>query len=841
LQKTPGMPGSTLHRFFISIVVPSILAIALYVISIFLVILPSFETNILGVKKEMISELTNAAWSLVEEYHLEAESGRMNEDSAMHLAALRVEQIRYGDQYKDYFWIIDKTPVMVMHPYRSDLEGSSLSNYEDPEGKLLFVEAVETVKNGGEGYIHYMWQWKDDSTRTVPKLSYVKEFEPWGWIIGTGIYLEDVSEEIRLLKKRLLRIALLITMVTGLILAFIIRQSLLIEKKRKQAEQSLKRSRQKYKSLVDASTEGTLMVLNEKIIYSNQKFYNLSGYDTDELRNLHIGNLFETPWEDLTGSISDPHKTVSSEGKLRCNDGSGKEVVIAVSRVSYGEQDGYILVLKEVDMQHQYKKSTEVFSSEIQASMALSFQPVKSFTREMMKCSSTTRIRDVAALMARKEQQVVFVVQDDLVIGVVTDSDLRTRVLAGSGEVDRPVLEIMSSPVVTISGEAPLHEGLILMRKHGISHLAVRSGTGRITGRVDYSDLIDFQPNAIIHLIHEINASEKIQQLKESYSRMTVMVRAFTDSGVHAVHITRTISLVNDAIHRRIITLALEEAGPPPCDFAFLVMGSEGRREQTLATDQDNAIVYADLPEEEQAGAEAYFLELGARINKDLNASGYQFCKGDMMAMNPRWTQPLSKWKEYFSGWVREGGPHDIMEASICFDFRVVFGDKTLAASLREHVHKIPGTQSAFYLHMARAIVKFKSPLNVFGGIAGSDAVSDEVNLDAKKVLFPLVAFLRLYAVREKIAETNSMERAALLHSGKILSDSIYEEVTESFAFVTGLRLRAQVEALGGSTPPGNLIDLNTLSRMERTNLKKILSGISELQSMVSLDFKGAE
>lgn len=832
------MAERTLHRFFISIVVPTILAIALYIISIFLVILPSFEANILEVKKEMISELTNAAWSLLDEYHQEVRTNQLAEDSARHMAASRVEQIRYGEEYKDYFWIIDKTPVMIMHPYRPELEGRSLIDYKDPEGTLLFVEAVETVDAQGEGFIDYMWQWKDDPTRTVPKLSYVKEFKPWGWIIGTGIYLEDVRQEIRLLKKRLLRIAMLITAITGIILGFVIRQSLLIEKRRKLAENNLRRSREKYKALVDASTEGTLMILNDKIIYSNLKFCNLSGYDPSETRNMLIGELFNAGWTDLTASIGDPKKTVSKEGRLHCKDGSWKEVVISLSRVSYGEQSGYIMVLKEVSAQHQFKKNFGILTSEMQISLALSHQPLKPIAKELKKCPSTSSIREVAAILARKQQQVLFVSQDDRIIGVVTHSDLTHRVIADSVDTGMPVVQIMSSPVVSIRDDAPVYQALLMMKKHGISHLAVGDSADQLHGVISISDIIDIQPNAITHLIYEINAAEGIQQLRDLYSRLTVLVTAFTESGHKAEHITGIISTANDAIHRRIIVLAMEEAGPPPCGFAFLVTGSEGRREQTLATDQDNAIVFQDLPADRSARATTYFLGLGNKINSDLNDIGYNFCKGDMMAMNPRWTQPLSVWKDYFSGWIRNGNPNDVMEASICFDFRPVFGDEELASDLRKHIKEVSENQSAFFFHMAQAIVKYKSPLNVFGNIIGNESGPGEHLLDIKRAIFPVVASLRLYAVREGLSETNSLERADRLNACGVLGDSMYEDLVEAHALMTGLRLRTQVEALGRNAPPGNLVDLHQVTRIEMAVLKKILSEIGELQSKVSFDFK---
>jgi signal transduction histidine kinase len=258
-------------KISLSIVVPSFLTIILFIISIYALVIPSFERNMMERKKEMISELTNTAWSLVSDYFDETQKKLISMEEAMQMAASKIEKMRYGPDQKDYFWISDMRPAMIMHPYRKELIGSELSTYQDPNGKKLFVEAVKAVEGNGEGYIDYFWQWKDDSTRIVPKLSYVKGFQPWGWIIGTGIYIEDVKEEIADLEKRLLRISFFIALLICFLLFYIIRQSLKIERKRKEAENDLLLSRQKYKSLVEASTEGTIMMMGRKIIFANLK------------------------------------------------------------------------------------------------------------------------------------------------------------------------------------------------------------------------------------------------------------------------------------------------------------------------------------------------------------------------------------------------------------------------------------------------------------------------------------------------------------------------------------------------------------------------------------------
>ncbi len=835
------MPEKSLRRFFISIVLPSILAIGFFILSIFIIILPSFERNIMEVKKEMISELTNTAWSLLDEYHREAVTGNMQEDSAKHLAADRVREIRYGDDYKDYFWIIDMQPVMIMHPYRTELIGKDLSDYEDPEGKLLFVEAVRISEGEGEGYIDYMWQWKDDSTRIVPKLSFVKAYEPWGWVVGTGIYLEDVREEIRTLRSRILWMSLLITLIISIILSFIIRQSLGIENKRKQAEANLQKSRLKYKSLVESSTEGTLMFQKGEIIFSNIKVSDISGYDPFEIRKLSFGELFETSWDELVGTFTDPKKSVSFETRLKCQDGSAKEVVVTASRIPYADDTGYVIILKEISARRKFEKENEFLSRELQTSLLLMDQPIRSLIGEIKTCPPQTPVREAASIMTRKQKNVLFISQEENIIGVISDRDLMKRVLAENASPERPVVEFMTSPVLYISEDAPMYEALLKMKSHQVSHLVTLGADDRVSGVIGYKDLSEFQHNAISFMIREIEIAENMAGIKATYKRLPVLISALIESGSRTISLTNIITSVNDAVHGRIIQLAVEDLGAPPCRFSFMVFGSEGRREQTLATDQDNGIVFEHADNQKEEDMKAYFLSLGERVNRDLHDAGYHYCRGDVMARNPKWTQSLAQWKEQFNGWINTSDPHAIMEANIFFDFRSVYGDEALIRELRDHISDTSENKAVFFYHMAQSVLKFKPPLNIFGHIVGNDSEADELLLDSKKILFPVISFLRLYSIREKIDATNSMERAGLLLSGKIIDHETYEEIIQAWSFLTMLRLRSQVDSITRNEPPGNMANIKKLSRIEQGTLKKIFSGVSELQTRVGFNFKGSE
>ncbi|MDT8431505.1 MAG: DUF294 nucleotidyltransferase-like domain-containing protein [Bacteroidales bacterium] len=377
------------------------------------------------------------------------------------------------------------------------------------------------------------------------------------------------------------------------------------------------------------------------------------------------------------------------------------------------------------------------------------------------------------------------------------------------------------------------------------------------------------QQNAISFLIREIEIAEDVNQLAQIYKRAPVLVKALLESGDRTENINRIITSVADTMHRRVVGFSSEEMGHVPCRFAFMVMGSEGRGEQTLATDQANAIVYedvggpitgigegggerADEKTREKSGAagvgelnqsgdevRSYFLELGERVNRDLHTIGYRYCKGNVMAGNPKWSQPLERWKQYFTQWINNSNPQDILEVAIFFDFRYIYGDQHLVQQLRDHVHIASANKSVFFYHMAQSVLKFKPPLNIFGRIVSRDSGGDALEVDIKKAMMPVLAFIRLYVIRENLVATNSMERLAALAERKVLDSNSYEEMVQAFELMMHLRLKFQVESISHNEEPGNIIDLNRLTRMEAAMLKKIFSQITDLQTRAGFDFKG--
>jgi PAS domain S-box-containing protein len=837
------MGKKPISGFFMRIVLPSILAIVFFVLILFSFIIPTFEKNLMERKKEMIRELTHATWSILGQIEKNRIRDSLSISDAQELAIKEIEYIRYGPERKDYFWIIDNQPVMIMHPYRPDMNGNNLEDYADPNGIKLFVESVQVVEEKGEGYVSYNWQWKDDSNKVVPKLSYVKGFEPWGWIIGTGIYIEDVKEEIRSIESRLIWLSLLITVIVGALLFYISRQSLSIELKKKQAEENLRNSRMKYKKLVDASTDGTLMIVANKIVYANSIFQRISGYTADELLKMEISEVFGLLEQSkvLNELFSEIESVMNTEVILKHKGGEKREIVLTISKINYQNEPGYIVVSKDVSKQRQIEKEVERIQDEVQTSLLLMNQPVKNIMRDFFTINMNQSIHDAAMLMNKKKQSALIVVSDDnKPIGMVDEVDFKNRVAVQKIDFTKEVHEIMSSPVRAVDENAVLYEALMESNKNDTNTLAVRSKSGVTVGILSIKDLLNAIMNNTNYFIQEINNAEQPGDLKIIYNKLPALINSLIKSGARARNITRIVTSFSDSITDKLINLAIEKLGQPPARFAFISLGSEGRMEQTLYTDQDNAIVFEDQQDKKsEEEVQQYFLKLAETVNTWLHKTGYSYCKGDFMARNPTWCCALSKWKKYYQDWVEEGDPQSLMDAAIFFDFRKIYGNLELF-DLRKHINEVLHGESVFFYHMSQNTQRFKPPVNLFGNIVSVSDADNNESFDIKKVIASITGFARIYALQKAIELTNTLERLQEIQRLGVINKEMGQQVEQAYEYLMLLRFENQVRAILNSEEPGNMVPLGSLTDLQITSLKKIFSQISELCIKLNADFKGS-
>ncbi|MCX8155693.1 MAG: DUF294 nucleotidyltransferase-like domain-containing protein [Verrucomicrobiae bacterium] len=837
MQVHPTGPRAQPHwqSFFLHIVSPAILTLALFLVLIFGVIIPTMRKNIIERKKEMIRELTHAAWSELAGMYEQERLGVLTREAAQQAAISRIQNMRYGEDGKDYFWISDMKTQMVMHPYRPDLNGQSLLEYADPTGKRLFVEYTRVVAREGAGYVDYYWQWKDDESRVVPKLSYVKGFAPWGWIVGTGIYLEDVRAEIRQVTRRVLQISVGIAVIIAGLLAYISQQSLNMERQRRRAELALRRSEEKYRLLVESAAEGVLLVLQDRPVFANKTLLSRLEYTEEELTQQPLEAVLQ-----LLPNGSVDRARAERHARLINKRGEAVDVLVTATPVIMGEQTGQILTLKDLAARKRTEETLARLVADLQSLLPLATRSIKTTPLKISTCSLDTPISAAAAAMTRNQSSAMLVLSPTGVpIGIVTDQDLRARVLAAGLSVSRPVAEVMSAPLVRIEERALLFEAARLMYERQVQHLVVADATGAVKGILTSAEVLHAQRHAIGTLLGEIQEAPTPEALRDSRAKLPVFVKALLESGARVESVTRIMTAVSDAVLKRLIELAEARLGPAPVAYAFVVLGSEAREEQTLATDQDNAIIYADVPLERNAAVQQWFLRLGETVCGWLDLVGYRRCKGEVMACNPKWCQPLSRWRQYFSECVAANRPQDLLDVNVFFDFRCVYGEAAQVHQLREHLHlELEGEQRhAFFFHLAETTLQFRAPRGFFGNIQLERSGEHPPAFNVKAALIPLVNFARIYALQRRVAETNTLERLHRLRDLGVLLPGSHDELVQAYTALMQMRLAHQAAQIGRGEPPDNFLPLEELTQIERSVLKKIFADIAVFQARLQTDF----
>ena len=455
--------------------------------------------------------------------------------------------------------------------------------------------------------------------------------------------------------------------------------------------------------------------------------------------------------------------------------------------------------------------------------------------------STTMSIREAAEIMARKNISSLFLHSDtEYCAGLVTERDLAHRVIAQGIDINRPVSEIMAAPVRTISEFAMIFEALMAMMENNIRHLAVTDVDENVVGVLTNRDLLASQGQSPLFLIRRISEASTIEEVIESHSRLPQLIRNLISGGARADNVTQFITTVSDGILNKIMSFTLDQMGPAPVKFVFMILGSEGRREQTLKTDQDNAIIFEDVPDKDEAEVRDYFLKYGEVACGLLNRAGYDFCSGGVMAKNPKWCQSLSTWKSYFSSWIHAAEAEDLLQASIFFDFRGGYGDFDLIDDLRRYLFDSLEGWVGFFRHLTENALHFKPPIGFFRNFVVESKGEHRDKFDIKSAMTPIVDFARIYALNNKIEETNTLGRLAYLRRKEVLTQKEYEELEKAYSFMLQLRFVRQITAIvDEKSKPDNFINPKHLTRIEQKMLKEIFLRVANFQSKLEVEFIG--
>jgi CBS domain-containing protein len=470
-------------------------------------------------------------------------------------------------------------------------------------------------------------------------------------------------------------------------------------------------------------------------------------------------------------------------------------------------------------------------------------QPVSAIFRpNIATCPLDTPVQLAAQKMSRNNTSAILITDPSRRIqGIVTDADLRNKVLAQNLASDIPVSGIMSSPVLTISSDCQVFEAFLTMMEKDKRHLAVCGESGDISGIITEKDLISAQTKAAFLLLKSVTSAREMADLENIHARLCRMLLDPISKGINPEHITRLITTFSDAILAKIMDFCLEETGPPPCGFVFLTMGSEGREEQTLVSDQDNAIVYADpISASEATAAQAYFSRLASLVCTRLDMAGYRFCDGDNMAQNPKWCQPLSVWKQYFHTWIRKAKPEDLLYSSIFFDFKGTYGDLSLSRQLKTALFESIQGWSGFLRNMTENALYFRPPIGLFGKLKVASEGRHKNAFDIKYAMLPIIDVTRVYALKNSIHQTNTLGRLYRLYTRQAVSAKEYSNIVQSYNFLMKLRFHRQItNIMDEGTPPDNYINPDNLSQLDRHMLKEIFRTIENFQQKLNVEFTG--
>lgn len=694
-----------MKRLVLRTVLPALLAIVLFTGVVFVYILPAFDRVIMDQKRLMIRELTESAWNILASCQADEQAGTLTRAEAQAAAVSQVRGLHYGQGSKDYFWIIDEHPRMIVHPYRPDLEGSDLREFTDPHGQRLFVEMARVVQVSGSGYVNYRWQWKDDNRRIVPKLSYVKGFAPWGWIIGTGVYVEDVAAERAALTERMQTVSLAILLVVSGLLVVLLRAGFQAERARQHLAAALNLSEEKHRTLVESAGESILMAIGGERLFGNPSLLRQLGYDEAAFAGLDVGDVIlptaterasgRRAWQDVAAGGPAP---APYEAELRRADGTTLRVNLSLSRIEVQGKAGFMAVATRV-----------------------------------------AAVRDVEP------------------------------------------------------ADAGTAEELAAANRH-----------------------------------------------------RTLMAALMLTHGTPTGEVVRLLSNQAESVARRSLALAAAELGPAPGTYQFLLMGSVGRAEVSLLTDQDHAIIHDDVP-----GLAEHCLRLGARVADLLAAAGYARCRGGIMASEPACCRAPEAWRAAFSRWIHTLEADDLLHAKVFFDFRALPGHGAgvdgsagatvrLAHDLREHLHAEIATQPRFCHLLARSILTCEPPLSPFGSFVLESLDGRHATFDIKGVLAQIVDIARLRALQHGVRQVGTVARLESLAAGGALKPTTAEATIAAFRFLQDLRLRHQAAQVLAQVEPDNRLEPAALTPAEQAELKRVLGHVKALQAAVDHDFAGA-
>lgn len=459
--------------------------------------------------------------------------------------------------------------------------------------------------------------------------------------------------------------------------------------------------------------------------------------------------------------------------------------------------------------------------------------PVRSLVkRPAVTLSPHTPIIEAAQIMRDQRVSSVLIVQDGALFGLITDRDLRNRVVAAGLDTSRPIMEIATLAPMTIDIQRHAFDALLMMARHNIHHVPVMNGQ-EVAGMITSTDLTEQQSHSAVYLAGAIYKQTSVEGLVEASSRIKRLQQNLAAAQASAFSTGHIVSAITDALTSRLLQLGELKLGPAPVSYAWVAAGSQGRNEQTAKSDQDNCLVLDDAYDEARHGP--YFEELSRFVCDGLDACGYVYCPGEMMAMTDAWRQPLRKWKQYFHGWIDKAEPKALMLTCVFFDQRFVYGKRELLDELRQEVLQRSKTQRLFLAFMVGNAITHQPPLNWLGNLTLIRSGEHQGAIDLKHTgIVPIVDLARVYALAGGSPAVNTKERLENAASSGEISEQRVRDLLDALEFLSTLRIQHQAQRMSDGHAADNYLRPDTLSNLERSHLKEAFGVVKSLQQVLA-------
>ncbi len=445
-------------------------------------------------------------------------------------------------------------------------------------------------------------------------------------------------------------------------------------------------------------------------------------------------------------------------------------------------------------------------------------------------------IATAARLMTQHTVTAMLVNHNGRLAGILTDRAFCTKVVAEGMDSSEPVSRIMTPEPLTLSADSQAASALLLMSQHNIRHLPVMRDD-KVVGMVTATDLIRKQSANAIYLVNEIHRAHHLHELVSLSEQLPGMLVSLVESSMTAHDIGHAVSSVGQAITYRLLLLAEEKLGAPPVEYCWVCAGSMARGDQTAHSDQDNALILDNGYIE--ASHKSYFQQLAKIVCDGLHACGYVYCPGDVMASNPKWCQPLSVWKSYFSDWIDEPEPKALMHASIFFDLKAIYGKKSLLRQLRKFVLQKTRNNHLFLSLMAENALQYQPPLGFFRQFVLEKGGEQGKALDMKKRgVVPIIDLARVYALQAAVEPINTRDRLIAGKKAGVISQEGARDLLDAYEFIGSVRLQHQAKQVLKGDKPDNFVSPNDLSSLERRHLKDAFEVVVTLQSAMRNNFQ---